>query len=130
MSTNNINFISNKDKEKYILIEGRIKSVLAYLNFDHTLLGSEYLKKILTFLFVNPKCIHKLSSTIMKTLAEEENSSVLAIDKNIRWSIKKAYNTGNIKEISYFNKLNKIPTTMQVIYWLFDYFICEYIYWI
>lgn len=127
------NFMFETNKEinaRYLQLESKIKSLMLYLNFDLTLLGSRYLKRILVLLCINPKCIHRISSTIMKTISDEEKTTVPSIDKNIRWSIKKAYEKGNIKNLTYFKKLNKTPTSMQLIYWLFDYFICEYIYWI
>ena len=47
----------------------RLKSNLMFLGFDFDLLGSHYVKDILTILVENPSNIHKLNTIIMKEIA-------------------------------------------------------------
>ena len=102
-------------------LEKKIKLLLMSIGFDFSLLGSHYVKEIVVFVVKNPKQIHCLSSGVMKRISTVYEHSVKCIDKDIRWAINKAYNTGLLKKISIFS-YGSVPTIKQLINWLFDYF--------
>lgn len=98
-----------------------IKKVLTYIGFDLSLNGTKYLKDILLKVFATPMLLHSINSEVMKKVAEDYGTTKISVDRDVRWSILKAYSRGILGYVPCFAN-NKTPTTKQIIVWLFDFF--------
>ena len=103
-------------------LQKKIKANMAYLGFDFSLIGSHLIKEMLLQIIQSPTYIHAFSSSVMKEMANRYNYAVKSIDRDIRWSISKAYTKGILKDIPYFTG-GRAPTIKQLVNWFFDFFI-------
>ena len=98
-----------------------LRKHLSELGFDFTLIGSIYLKDLLSLVIEKPMRVFSLSSNAMKIVSEKYNKSICSIDRDVRWTIKKSYDRGCFEK--YPPLKDRTPTVKQVLVWLFDFYI-------
>lgn len=98
-----------------------LRKHLSSLGFDFTLIGSVYLKDLLSLVIEKPMRVFALSSNAMVIVAEKYSKTICSIDRDVRWSIKKSFDRGCFNEYPPLNE--KVPTIKQVLVWLFDFYI-------
>lgn len=104
-------------------LEKQLKAYLMHLGFDFSLLGSHYIKDILLELSCEPSKIHKLTTRVLTEMAMIYETRVKTVDKNIRWAINKAYNSGLLGTLAVFK--SGVPKMKQLFNWFIDYLLSD-----
>ena len=102
------------------ITEKYVKELLTNMGFDFSLIGTLYLKEALMIVVKQPKSLLSINTTVLEDIAFKNNNTVKNIESDIKWTIMKAYEKGDIKDFSYL-PYNKVPTTKQMIVCLFDF---------
>lgn len=102
-------------------LEKQIRISLMYLGFDYSDLGSQYLNEVMVEIMREASQVHSFTSNVIKTVACKYMHTISAIERNIRTSIKKAFDGGRLNKLSCF-LCDKPPTIKQLINFLFDFF--------
>ena len=98
-----------------------LRAHLREVGFDFGLIGSAYLQDLLSLIIEKPMRLFYLRRIAMALVAEKHGISTEAVDRDIRWAIKRAKETGCFEGYSCFEASE--PTAKRVITWLFDQYI-------
>lgn len=102
-----------------------LRMVMVQFGFDFSLMGSIYIYEMLVESLSNPNVIRNENIPTMTMLADKHNIKIKTFNRDIRWSIDKAYKNGMLKYVPYFEELTSSPPTKQVLSWLFNYLIMQ-----
>lgn len=103
-----------------------IRCVMVYFGFDFSLVGTMYIFELLTEVVNNTSILRCESIPTMTLLADKHNVKIKSFNRVIRWSIVKAFKTGLLKYVPFFEDRKTIPPTKQVLAWLFNYYIMQF----
>lgn len=107
-------------------VEHNMRQIMIDFGFDFSLLGSIYIYEMFREIIENAKMVRVKTVATETKLANKHNINIKTINRDIRWSIGKAYNKGLLKNIPYFEMSHKLPSTKQVLYWLHNYYLTQY----
>lgn len=100
----------------------KIKEILINFGFNYSLIGTRYLQDALQLVLEKPKSLFSLNTIVLNKIARKNDSTIKNVDSDIKWTINNAYNKGSLKEFYCFGN-GKIPTTKQMIIYLFDFIV-------
>ncbi len=103
--------------------ENNIRGVLIRFGFDFSLIGTIFILELLNEIERCSKILNQTSLPTMSLLANKHNLKIKSYNRVIRWAIEKAFKTGGFKNVSFFENRTSTPPTMQVISWLFNYYL-------
>lgn len=98
-----------------------VRTIMIHFGFDFSLLGSVYLYELIEETLYGNNYYNCYAIPTMVHLAEKHNIKVKTLNRNIRWSIDKAFKSGLLKCIPCFKNFNT-PPTKQVLAWLCNFF--------
>ena len=94
-----------------------IRDYLIEQGFNIGILGTAYLKECVLYAVENPISLNNITN-IFKKISEKYNCTTISVTRDIRTAITKAYGISKFQNISCFR--GNIPTTKQMIVWLYD----------
>lgn len=100
-----------------------VRMTMVHFGFDFSLIGSVYLYEMLKEVLENTSAIKCDVVPTMTTLADRHNIKIKTFNRDVRWAISKAYKSGLLKYVPFFEMQNAIPPTKQVLTWLYNYLI-------
>lgn len=106
--------------------EKKFRCLLVRFGFDFTLIGTIYLFELLNEIHRCSRLLKKTSLPTMTLFADKHNIKIKTYNRVIRWSIKKAFRSGGFYKVDFFENRTNTPPTMQVISWLYNFYLINY----
>lgn len=115
-------------RDNYCAEDSSLMMVMMHFGFDFSLVGSEYLYRMLCAIIEDRSVFRWHSITALPVLAERYNCKGKSMNRAIRWSIARAFKDGLLKYVPCFQELDRLPSTKQVLSWLYGFYVNQFVY--